>query len=60
MLHLIFVRLAGWMVLLARSTASKDAGLLAGWIARALEAYAGGGPLRPRAVYAGPPAIVDP
>jgi citrate synthase len=25
-----------------------------------LEAYAGGGPLRPRAVYTGPPAIIDP
>ena len=24
------------------------------------EAYAGGGPLRPRAVYTGPPAIIDP
>ncbi|HJY71674.1 MAG TPA: citrate synthase [Streptosporangiaceae bacterium] len=32
----------------------------AGWIAHALEAYAGGGPLRPRAVYTGPPAIIDP
>jgi citrate synthase len=27
----------------------------AGWIAHALEAYAGPGPLRPRAVYTGPP-----
>jgi hypothetical protein len=25
-----------------------------------LEAYAGGGPLRPRAVYTSPPAIIDP
>ena len=32
----------------------------AGWIAHALEAYAGGGPLRPRAVYTGPAAIIDP
>ena len=32
----------------------------AGWIAHALEAYAGGGSLRPRAVYTGPPAIIDP
>ena len=31
----------------------------AGWIAHALEAYAGGGPLRPRAVYTGPSAIID-
>ena len=28
----------------------------AGWIAHALEAYVGGGPLRPRAVYTGRPA----
>ena len=31
----------------------------AGWIAHALEAYAGNGPLRPRAVYTGPPAVHD-
>jgi citrate synthase len=31
----------------------------AGWIAHALEAYAGDGPLRPRAVYTGRPAVVD-
>ncbi len=32
----------------------------AGWIAHALEAYAGDGPLRPRAVYTGRPAIDGP
>jgi len=32
----------------------------AGWIAHAPEAYAGGGPLRPRAACTGPPAIIDP
>ena len=32
----------------------------AGWIAHALEAYADGGPLRPRTVYVGPPAIIGP
>jgi citrate synthase len=32
----------------------------AGWIAHALEAYAGAGPLRPRAVYIGRPAASDP
>ena len=32
----------------------------AGWIAHALEAYAGAGPLRPRAVYTGHPAIIEP
>ena len=32
----------------------------AGWIAHALEAYAGGGPLRPRAVYTGRPAAGGP
>ena len=32
----------------------------AGWIAHALEAYAGPGPLRPRAVYTGKPAADDP
>ncbi len=32
----------------------------AGWIAHALEAYAGGGPLRPRAVYTGRPAVSNP
>jgi citrate synthase len=32
----------------------------AGWIAHALEAYAGPGPLRPRAVYTGrPPSVPD-
>ena len=31
----------------------------AGWIAHALEAYAGPGPLRPRAVYTGRPAADD-
>ena len=32
----------------------------AGWIAHALEAYAGPGPLRPRAVYTGRPPADDP
>jgi citrate synthase len=32
----------------------------AGWIDHALEAYAGPGPLRPRAVYTGRPAVSDP
>ena len=32
----------------------------AGWIAHALEAYEGDGPLRPRAVYTGRPAVLDP
>ena len=32
----------------------------AGWIAHALEAYAGPGPLRPRAVYIGRPAVDGP
>jgi citrate synthase len=32
----------------------------AGWIAHALEAYAGGGPLRPRAVYTGRPTVSNP
>jgi citrate synthase len=32
----------------------------AGWIAHAVEAYAGPGPLRPRAVYTGRPAVSDP
>ena len=32
----------------------------AGWIARALEACAGGGLLCPHAVYSGLPAIIDP
>jgi citrate synthase len=32
----------------------------AGWIAHALEAYAGDGPLRPRAVYTGRAAVIDP
>ena len=32
----------------------------AGWIAHALEAYAGDGPLRPRAVYIGRPAVDGP
>jgi citrate synthase len=31
----------------------------AGWIAHALEAYAGPGPLRPRAVYTGHPPVAD-
>lgn len=32
----------------------------AGWIAHALEAYTGNDPLRPRAVYTGRPAIIEP
>jgi len=32
----------------------------AGWIAHALEAYSGPGPLRPRAVYTGRPAADGP
>ena len=32
----------------------------AGWIAHALEAYAGDGPLRPRAIYIGRPAVDGP
>jgi len=39
---------------------ARPAACTAGWIAHALEAYAGGGPLRPRAVFTGPPAIIDP
>jgi citrate synthase len=31
----------------------------AGWVAHALEAYAGPGPLRPRAVYTGRPAVSE-
>jgi citrate synthase len=32
----------------------------AGWVAHAMEAYTGPGPLRPRAVYTGRPAVTDP
>ena len=32
----------------------------AGWIAHAIEAYSGPGPLRPRAVYTGRPAVDEP
>jgi citrate synthase len=32
----------------------------AGWTAHASRPTPGGGPLRPRAVYTGPPAIIDP
>jgi citrate synthase len=32
----------------------------AGWIARAVEACAGGGPLCPRAACTGPPAVIGP
>jgi citrate synthase len=31
----------------------------AGWVAHALEAYTGPGPLRPRAVYTGRPAVSE-
>ena len=53
----------------ARATLARVAGMVrgageamfavartAGWVAHALEAYAGPGPLRPRAVYTGRPA----
>jgi citrate synthase len=57
---------------LAIATLSRMAGMIrgsgeaifvvartAGWIAHALEAYAGPGPLRPRAVYTGRPPVAD-
>ncbi len=65
--------LPAWNVDLAMATLARVAGMIrgsgeaifavartAGWIAHALEAYTGPGPLRPRAVYTGrPPSVTD-
>ncbi len=47
MLYLIFIRLTGWMALLARSAASKDAELLASRTQAALWALQHGLPAVP-------------
>jgi citrate synthase len=54
----IFARVAGMIT--GAGEAIFAVARTAGWVAHALEAYAGDGPLRPRAVYTGPPAVIDP
>jgi citrate synthase len=53
----IFARVAGMVT--GAGEAIFAVARTAGWIAHALEAYTGDGPLRPRAVYTGPPAVID-
>jgi citrate synthase len=53
----IFARVAGMVT--GAGEAIFAVARTAGWIAHALEAYADDSPLRPRAVYTGPPAVID-